>query len=196
MKYIIMADGKGTRWNNYKDIPKHFIEVEGETLLARTVRLLKTIDANGQIIITSHDPRYEAEGALRYEPKNNVLEIDRFTEELIEDNICFLYGDTFYSKKAIEEITAETEEPLLFFGNEVSIVAVRVRDGKLFKHHVDRVRNLFLEQKIEHCKGWQVYQSYQHLPFDEKKIAEKYVYIEDETRDFNSPEDYETRKDR
>ena len=41
MKYIIMADGKGKRWNYYNDIPKHLIEIDGETLLERTVRLLK-----------------------------------------------------------------------------------------------------------------------------------------------------------
>ena len=29
MKYIIMADGKGTRWQNYNDIPKHLIEIGG-----------------------------------------------------------------------------------------------------------------------------------------------------------------------
>lgn len=77
MNYIIMADGKGTRWNNYGDIPKHFIKVEGETLLARTVRLLHEYDPGCRVTITSHDPRYEVEGAVRYEPKNNVLEIDR-----------------------------------------------------------------------------------------------------------------------
>ena len=33
MKYIIMADGKGTRWNNYNNIPKHFIEIDGEKII-------------------------------------------------------------------------------------------------------------------------------------------------------------------
>jgi len=40
MKYIIMADGKGTRWNNFNNIPKHFIEINGEKIIFRTVRLL------------------------------------------------------------------------------------------------------------------------------------------------------------
>ena len=65
MKYIIMADGKGTRWNNYHNIPKHLIEIGGETLLARTVRLLRENDARADIVITSHDPRYEVPGARR-----------------------------------------------------------------------------------------------------------------------------------
>ena len=112
-----MADGKGTRWNLHQGIPKHFIKVNGETLLERTVRLLRQYDPSCQVIITSHDPRYEVDGALRYEPKNNVLEIDRFTAELIENDVCFLYGDTYYSEISAKTIVETDAEDLLFFGN-------------------------------------------------------------------------------
>ena len=193
MKYIIMADGKGTRWNNYHNIPKHLIEIDGETLLARTVRLLRENDARADIVITSHDPRYEVPGARRYEPQNNHLEIDRFTEELIADDVCFLYGDTFYSESVIQKIADTPAEKLLFFGNERSIVAIKVADGALFRQHVDRVRELFLAGKIEKCIGWQVYQSFEGLPFGEKTIAADYILIQDGTEDFNSPEDYNRR---
>ena len=193
MKYIIMADGKGTRWNNYHNIPKHLIEIDGETLLARTVRLLRENDARADIVITSHDPRYEVPGARRYEPQNNHLEIDRFTEELIADDVCFLYGDTFYSESVIQKIAGTPAEKLLFFGNERSIVAIKVADGALFRQHVDRVRALFLAGKIEKCIGWQVYQSFEGLPFGEKTIAADYILIQDGTEDFNSPADYNRR---
>ena len=72
MKYIIMADGKGTRWQNYNDIPKHLALIDGEPVIKRTVRLIKETDPTSEVIITSHDERYEVEGASRYEPKNNV----------------------------------------------------------------------------------------------------------------------------
>ena len=193
MKYIIMADGKDTRWNNYHNIPKHLIEIDGETLLARTVRLLRENDARADIVITSHDPRYEVPGARRYEPQNNHLEIDRFTEELIADDVCFLYGDTFYSESVIQKIADTPAEKLLFFGNERSIVAIKVADGALFRQHVDRVRALFLTGKIEKCIGWQVYQSFEGLPFGEKTIAADYILIQDGTEDFNSPADYNRR---
>lgn len=196
MKYIIMADGKGTRWGNYQDKPKHLIEIDGETLLGRTVRLLKEKDPECEVVITSHDKRYEFEGATRYEPQNNHLEIDRFTEELIADDICFLYGDTYYAEDAIEAITDTDAEDILFFGNERAIVAIKVSDGRLFKQHVDRVRKLFLEGKIEKCIGWQVYQSFLNLPFGEKKIDTKFVLLKDGTEDFNSPDDYNRRTSR
>jgi hypothetical protein len=80
-------------------------------------------------------------------------------------------------------------QELLFLGTERSIVAVKVADGQLFREHVHRVRGLFLRGEIEKCIGWQVYQSYMSLPFGEKKIAGNYVLLEDDTRDFNAPED-------
>ena len=80
-------------------------------------------------------------------------------------------------------------EDLLFFGNERSIVAIKVKDGRLFKLHVDYVRQLFTYGEIESCKGWQVYQSFMGLPYNKKQISDKYIYIQDQTRDFNTPGD-------
>lgn len=194
MKYIIMADGKGTRWKNYQNIPKHLIKIDGEILLERTVRQLNNQDKNAKVIITSHDKRYEFKGATRYEPLNNVLEIDRFTEELIEDNICFLYGDTYYTDETIHNIINSKVEDILFFGNQKSIVAIKVKDSKLFKKHISNVKNLFLKNKIQNCKGWQVYQSFQNLEFDKKQIKDKFVIVDDETIDYNTPKEYENRK--
>ena len=83
-RYIIMADGKMTRWKNFL-VPKHMLPVHGEPILLRTVRLVRRFDPNAEIIITSHNPSYEVPGTVRYEPQNNHCEIDRFTWELIGD---------------------------------------------------------------------------------------------------------------
>lgn len=190
MKYIIMADGNGTRWNNYGNIPKHLLQIDGETLLGRTVRLLTQADPQGEIIITSHDPRYDFPPARRYEPQNNVLELDRFTAELIEDDVCFLYGDTYYTEASLKTILDMPTDALLFFGNEKSIVAVKVRDAACFRHHLARVRELFLAGAISGCKGWQVYQSYAALPFDRKQIGAHFVTLADNTQDYNTPQEY------
>jgi choline kinase len=188
-----MADGKGLRWGYYNNMPKHLIKINEETLLERTVRLIKVNDLSGKIIITSHDPRYEVAGAIRHEPKNNILEIDRFTQELIEDNTCFLYGDTYYSEKAMNKIFTAKTKDILFFGTKEKIIAIKIANAHLFKEHVDRVKALYLNRKIKNCIGWQVYQSFVHLPFDKKIIADKYILIDDETCDFNSPEELEDK---
>ena len=192
MKYIIMADGKGTRWNNSLGIPKHLVEIQGERLLDRTVRQIKTLDKKADVIITSHDERYEIEGATRYEPKNNVMEIDRFTYELIEDNVCFLYGDTFYTDEAMETIVNTHTDKLLFFGSKRSIVAIKVAVAEVFKDCIDQVKKLFIEGKIKNCIGWQTYQCFNGYEYDVKKVGDNYVLIDDQTLNINNLEDFQS----
>ena len=191
MRYVIMADGKGSRWNNFMGHKKHEISIQGETLLERTVRLVHGCDGEADILITSHDESVDIPGARRYEPKNNVLEIDRFTDELIGDDMCFLYGDVLYSEEAIRTVKARRgSAPLLFFGSEKSICAVLIGDGRLFRSLYLEVRRKFLDGEISECKGWQVYHLYAGLPLNGREIGRSYVLLDSFTRDFNSPEDY------
>ncbi len=195
MRYVIMADGQGTRWNNYNNIPKHLIVINGETLLQHTVRLILERKPDAEVIITSHDERYEIPGARRHEPQDNHYEIDRFTYELVEDNTCFLYGDTYYTEEAMDIILGRSTDQILFFGNRKSIVAVKAADGALLQKHIDTVKRMYLNGEISTCKGWQVYQSFEGLEIDgERIIGEDYVLLDMETTDFNSPDDYEGYK--
>lgn len=191
MKYVIMADGKGSRWNNYMGLTKHNIRIGGETLLERTVRLLHEYDAAAEVIITSHNTQLHIDGAERYEPKNNVLEIDRFTAELIGDDMCFLYGDVYYSEEAIKTIVESVgAERLLFIGSHKSICAVLIKDGALFRSLYETIRSMYLDGRITECKGWQVYHLYAGLPLESREIGRGYLITDSFTRDFNSPDDY------
>ena len=189
--YVIMADGKGTRWNKYQGIEKHFIKIDGETIIERTIRLVRKYDPTANLIVTTHKPGYEFEGVTRHEPLNNHYEIDRFTVELIDDGVCFLYGDTYYTEEAIRQIVSNQNQSLLFFGTLKKMVAIKVNDKKQMLIHCQKVRELFLNQQIEKCIGWQLYQSFEQLPFGAPQIHDHFVLIEDETRDFNTPQDYQ-----
>jgi len=180
-----MADGKGTRWDNFTDRPKHLVEIEGETILARLVRQIRTLDNTSEITITSRDDRYEVFGARRYVPIDNTDEIDRFTSELITDNVCFLYGDTCYTDEAIAKIVASKGSELLFFGNKQRIIAVKVFDGACMRHHVARVK-----RDNPAGKGWHVYQAYSGLKLYE--LGDGFLMLEDGAWDFNTPDDYLT----
>lgn len=190
MRYIIMADGKMSRWRAECDTPKHLLQIGGETLLSRLVRQLDAGEGD-EVIITSHDPRYEVPGARRYEPQNNRLEIGRFTWELIRDDCCFLYGDTYYTDEAVRAIRAMRTERLHFFGNEKSIVAVLVGDGALLREHIRRVTELYLSGEIDDCRGWQVYQSYTGLPFGQRRVGPAYTLLADGTQGFNTVSEYQ-----
>ena len=91
-----MCAGKGTRWGDYKGVPKHLIEINGETLLGRTTRLLKENNIYNYII-TTNDIRYKQYGFTRPQSYNDC-EVDRF-EETDDKEICYLYGDVYYYAK-------------------------------------------------------------------------------------------------
>lgn len=186
-----MADGLGLRWKNYQGTPKHLVKINGVTLLQRITSTILQYDKDAEVIITTHNKAYETEGATLYEPKSNELEIDRFTRELIGDDICFMYGDTYYTEEAIKQIVEAEVDDLLFFGAKRSIVGIKVKNGDIFKHHFERVRQLYLDGKIKQCIGWQVYLSFQNqdLPLDERVIKDKFILFEDNTNNFNTPED-------
>ena len=190
-RIVIMADGKGIRWDSYMGIPKHLASVRGEKLISRTVRILRERTRTAEILVTSHDPRYEFEGSTRYEPMNNVYEIDRFTEELIMDDMCFLYGDTFYTEMTLERIIKEKVEDILFFGNDKYIVAIKIMDSNVFRKHMMRVKKMYLDGKLDKCTGWQVYCSFtgQNLegPVEKKK---SFIFTDQGTFDVNTPDDY------
>ena len=186
MKYIIMCSGKGTRWNNYLGIPKHLIEINGETLLGRTTRLLK--ENNIDYIITSSDERYKQYGYIIPQSFNDC-EIDRF--EPTKEPVCYLYGDVYYSEDAIKTIINTPVKDIMFFGSNDEIFSVKVQDLNLFNHHKAKVKQLFLKGRINRCIGWEIYRSLNRIVFEEHKIKKRYTYILDDTDDIDYPQDYE-----
>ena len=184
-----MCAGNGKRWNNYLGIPKHLVKINGETLIGRTTRLLKEKNIN-DYIITCNNNIY-AEYGKTIEQTFNDCEIDRFEESVANDEICYLYGDVYYSKNAIDTIINTQTKDILFFGSKYEIFAVKIKDLGLFFEHKRKVKKLFLNNQIDRCIGWEIYRSLNNIPFNEHKITDRYIKIIDETDDIDFPEDYE-----
>lgn len=163
-------------------------KIGDETVLERIVRQLRRVEPDAPIYITSHDPRYEIPGAVRYEPRSNRMEIDRFTWELIGDNTCFLYGDTYYTDEAIEKICGMIGTDLLFFSAGNNIVAIHVFNAQRMKEQVEKVREDFISGRIGECKGWQIYHSVAEAGAGADACM---VRLGDETQGFNTVEEYE-----
>ena len=191
MTYIIMADGKERRWKNHQGIHKWEIRIGQQTLLERTCSILRRMDPTARIYITSHNPALQIEGAIRHEPENNLLEVDRFTRELIKPDVCFLYGDSYYSEESLACIMQQQTGSVLVFGNSRKIFAIKIADADLFLHHMDRVRDLFLREQIRECIGWEVYHAIQGMPLESREIGKGFICLDAQTRDFNTPEDWD-----
>jgi len=190
-----MCAGKGTRWNNYLGIPKHLIEINGETLLGRTTRLLKE---NGitDYIITTHEPALYSPYGTCVPQKYNDCEIDRFDEEYVKGPVCYLYGDVYYTEEAIKTIINTPVQDVMFFGHYMEIFAIKIKDLGLFFSHKKRVKTLYMRNRLNRCIGWEVYRSIHNIPWDQHIITNRYTYILDGTDDIDYPYEYEDWKKR
>ena len=187
MKYVIMCAGNGKRWGNFLGIPKHLVKIKGETLLGRTTRLLKENGIN-DYIITSSDEQYKQYGKTILQSYNDC-EVDRF--EPVEDKeICYLYGDVYYTEEALKTIIETPTDEILFFGSEMEIFAVKIVNKQLFMEHKNKVKQLYLEDKIQRCIGWEVYKSLNNIPLDGYAITERFYLINDSTDDIDCPKNY------
>lgn len=186
MKYIIMAAGEGKRWKNYLGVPKHLVEINGETLLGRTTRLLK--ERGIDYVITGNDERYKEYGRLIKQSFNDC-EIDRF--EPVKEPVCYLYGDVYYTESAINRIISRQTNDIVFFGNLEEIFAVKVANLELFYKHKAIVKRQYLLGQIPRCIGWEVYRSLQRIPIHMHMIKGRYQLITDGTDDIDYPKDYE-----
>lgn len=120
MKYIIMCGGSYELWQT----PRQLIEIHGEPIVKRTIRLLRE---NGveDIAISSNDPRFEDLGVpvLHHENRyqgdidgdNNGLWTDAFYPS--EEPICYLFGDVVFSPEAIKTIVETDTYDIEFFGS-------------------------------------------------------------------------------
>ena len=209
MKYIIMAAGNGKRWNNYTGVPKHLVKIKNEIIIERTIRLLKENGVN-DIIINSSNKEYEKYG-LRHEPIKNEYEIDRYysCKDILktESEVCFIYGDVYYTENAIKTIVSLDEEK--FFGRLSGkdgikgygeIFAIKIKDVQKFLKRVAIIRRLVASNQIPRGIGWEVYKIYNGIPLKSDKLRfykflqqEKHPFfysILDETEDLDNPKDY------
>ena len=133
MQYVIMSDGKGTRWHNYLNITKQEVVIDGENLLERMARQIKNFDKDAKIIISSHNPNHKVDGCMLYASEAEDTYKRMHLYEKINEPTVFLYGDTYYEDNVIETIVNTSIEKVMFYGNENAIIAIKVNDYDLFK---------------------------------------------------------------
>ena len=103
MKYYILANGEGTRWHNYRGVPKQLIEIDGETILHRMIRLLRAEGVAKKNIIIC--------GPFKDDDATSVITKSKTKREVFEEiaNLAkgpftILYGDCYYTEACIHEI--------------------------------------------------------------------------------------------
>lgn len=159
MKYIIMCGGVYNRFEK----PKHLLEIHGEVLVERTIRLLKE---NGikDIAISTNNPAFDY---LEVEKLRHKNEYDTSNKEKnkksssnwlnayypMKEPCCYLHGDVYYSEETIKKIIETDVKDTMFFctrdiqdGRPTGIntkgrepLAYKVNNQKIFRKAINEI---------------------------------------------------------
>lgn len=205
-KYIIMAGGKYEHWQR----PRHLSIVNGEELIARTIRLLKengvediSISTDNPIFekfnlpILKHDNSYRAKW---HDMKGDWLDCFYPTEE----PVCYILGDVYFSDEAIKTIVESDTKDIELFGSippftddyikkHIEAFALKVANLDHFKEALKETRKLDKQGKFWRKPPiiWELWEVITKVPISkrEEKYQYNYTKINDYTCDIDWEED-------
>ena len=210
MRVIIICAGKEERWDKTISERKHFVVIEGERLIDRTVRLVNAIMPNAEVFVVGLDSRYEIEGSSLYIPELNYeanADADKFlsSKELWskEDRTVVLYGDVYFSMTAMSEILTNEEFSWVLFGRAFGSVLTGKMYGECFaqsfmpemhelhEQKLHEIAQMFKEGRIARCGGWEHYQMMVADAVSSSVVLNgNFINIDDFTEDFDTAEDF------
>ncbi len=142
---VILAAGRGTRLRPYtNDIPKGFIKIGNETLIERSVRLLKSNGIRKIIIGTGYlSEHYEnfaqKHGLITYKNKDFATTGSFHTlfcvSHLIQNDFLLLESDLLYQERAITSILSYDADDVVlcsgFTNSNDEVYVEKSEDGRL-----------------------------------------------------------------
>ena len=120
MKYIVMCGGAYRRWS----IPRHLIEVDGEPIVIRTIRLLQENGIEDIAISSNHDafkdlgvPVLKHKNAYNVDDHNKITGYWCDAFYLTDEPTCYIFGDVVFSPEAIRTIVETETDDIEFFAS-------------------------------------------------------------------------------
>lgn len=197
-RVVIMAAGKSSRWG--KEGPKHLAKLNGEPVLYRTVRLLR--ERGIEPIVTTRWPGQWSSLFTEYVSTPNEIELDRVWGNKDLAPCILLYGDCYYTERAIDIILRDKNE-FRFFGrtggNDIKthgeVFAIKVNDYVLSKCEALRKKCL---KSGNRCIGLTLYDSCANSPKGKLHWSAKkeWTEIDDGTDDLDTPKEFQALKNK
>lgn len=200
MRYIIMCGG------SYQ-FPRHFTQIRGETVVARTIRLLRDAGVE-DLAISATDPRFARFGVPvishenDFQVENGEVILGSWVNAFFptDEPTCYIFGDVVFSPEAIRTIVNTPANGIAFFASAPPLsprfikrwaepFAFKVEDQRRFRAAIDFV-NANLDTGIfrRHPIAWELWQVIRGR--DVREIDyDSYTAINDYTCDIDYPED-------
>ena len=118
---IITAAGENARWSNHLNTPKHLVPIDpsGQTLIGRTVEMLKSADVRNIFVVTQHDKIIESVakdvGIIRLANSKSLADSILSSRKMWTEKTTILLGDVFFSRQCLNTILA-CKSKVKFFG--------------------------------------------------------------------------------
>ena len=207
MKYIIMAGGEYPKW----ETPRQLIEIYGEPIIARTIRMLKELGIN-DISISTNNEAFRQFGVpiLQHNNEYNAIEYNNSTGYWCnaffptDEPTCYMFGDVVYSDMALRVITEYQTDSIMLFGSKAPFAkeypkfyiepfAFKVKDTEHLKWAIKEVKRLdsigaFNRRPI----AWEMWNVI--CGTDPNTINNSYVAINDYTCDIDYPSEIDLIK--
>lgn len=201
MKYIIMCGGEYDKF----ETPKQLSVINGETLVERTIRLLKENGIN-DIYISSNDKRFDKYGVRlehnnSFKAKNGKVKgywVDAYYP--MNEPCVYLHGDVYYSENAIKKILDLKPKVNTMIGNQYALNKEHIKVGEpfgfivvnqvKFREAINKCKKLQDEGKIDrgYAISWELYEVLNGHNINDFIITEDtYLVIADETIDIDAP---------
>lgn len=204
MKYIIMCGGEYVKWKK----PRHLTKINGEPIVARTIRLLRE---NGveDIYISSDDPVFRKFGVPILQHENDYTMrkyndsdghwVDGFYP--VNEPVCYVFGDVIFSPEAIKTIVEYETGGIMFFGSKppfapeypkthVEPFAFKVVDTKRFQRACQKIKKMPESAFARKPIAWELWYVICGAPTKqdaENIVGADYVAINDYTCDIDDP---------
>lgn len=191
MKALIAAGGEYRRWGNYLGVPKWLAAIEGETLVGRSVRLLKERGVEDVSIVGTHERLHEL-GVPVIEPVNalctDLNKIFSSRQHWGSEQTLILFGDVWFSDAAMDKIVATpSHKNILFFARLVkSKLTGHWREIFALRFAASLHKELGTICRVAANNGKK--RAWNLVPLS-RKI--RMISIDDWTDDFDFPADYE-----
>ena len=193
-----MCGGKYT-----EDKPKQLIEIRGECIVERTIRLLRKCGAE-DIAISTNDNRFEWLGVPILKHENDYLYGTNEHKWLkafypVDYPVCYIFGDVYFSEEAIRKIVETETDSIMFFASAPPFppeymkrwaepMAYKVADPKLFFEKIGECHKYDLEGRFKReAVSWELWQVIKGTPLN--RIILNYTAIRDYSCDIDDEEE-------
>lgn len=198
---IIMCGGK---YDNFT-IPKALSVISGETLVERTIRLLKARGIE-DIKISSNNPLFDKYGEVLHHENSFEVKDGKVYGYWVDayyptnEPCIYLHGDVYYTEDAIDKIINLKPSKNTFIGNEVARNKEHknwgepfgwvIVDQETFRKGIEETKKLQDEGKLErgYAISWELYRVLNGLDPNKQYINDDtYLSIDDDTIDIDAP---------